>query len=195
VTLARVPEPVEGEVARPPRRELTFLRGPVAGVVAGLVVAGAAIGGYALGHSGRHSTKDVAAERRAAEQRAFAAAKQDLIARGRRDGFRAGAASGAAAGTRAGTRAASGSRSRKRATTATPAPGAIVTCPKTPIRKKTFVSSVKGISCDAAASEQQQALKAGHPTSTPKGFTCQKLDAQHYRCIKGAAAYRWDISP
>jgi hypothetical protein len=195
VTLARVPAPVEGEVApRAPRREARSLRGPVAGVIAGLAVAGAAIGGYALGDSGRHSGKEAAAEQRSAEQRAYAAGLREAAARGRRDGFRSGAAAGTAAGTRAGSRGRAGTPAPKSAT-ATPPPGAVKTCPNTPIRKKTFVSSVRGISCVAAAAETQQALKAGHPTRTAKGFTCQKIDAQHYRCTHGAAAYRWDISP
>ena len=38
------------------------------------------------------------------------------------------------------------------------------------------------------------ALKSGHPNRTAKGFTCTRIDPKHYRCVKGAQAYRWDIS-
>jgi hypothetical protein len=155
-----------------------------------LVLAAVAAVAYAIGASGRHSASDAAAARRSAERQALAAAERDLTARGRRDGLRAGISSGAAAGRLAGRRAGATTRQAS----AAPAPGQIKDC-KTPIRNKSFVSSVKGISCADAAVEQLAALKAGHPTRTAKGYTCQRLDPKHYRCTKGALAYRWDISP
>jgi hypothetical protein len=193
VTLARVPPPGEISFDARRRRDLTSWRGPAAGAAAGLVLAAMAVGGYALGASGRHSDSEAAAAERAAERRAFAAAKRDLIARGERDGLRAGAAAGLTAGSAAGRRASAASASRQRAATATPT--GIKDCPKTPIRGKSYVSSVRSISCAAAASEQLRALRSGHPNTTPKGFTCQRLDSHHYRCVHGAQAYRWDISP
>ena len=198
MTLARVPAPPKGSVQRPPPRpgpafgtETRSSRLSAAPLVAALVlVAVAAAAAYAVGTSGRHTAKDASAARRSAEQQAFASAQRDLTARGRGDGLRAGTTAGASAGRVAGRRA---SATQKKSA-APPAPGQIKDC-KTPIRQKSFVSSVKGISCAAAAGEQLAALKAGHPARTPKGFTCQTIDPTHHRCTKGAQAYRWDISP
>ena len=199
MTLARVPAPPEGSVQRQVPRsgaaplggQLSPSRMPAAApVIAALVLLAVGAVAAVIGASGRHSTKDAAAARTAAEQRAFAAAKRDVVVRGRRDGERAGASAGAAAGRAAGRRAAA----TRRTATAAPPPGQIKDCPKTPIRKNSFVSSVRGISCLTAAAEQQAALKSGKPNRTPKGFTCQRIDPKHYRCTKGAQAYRWDIS-
>jgi len=98
------------------------------------------------------------------------------------------------AGTAAGTRAGKGGLATPRAKPPATPTGGVKDC-KTFIRKKTFVSSVRNITCGAAAAEQGQALRAGHPTRTRKGFTCQRIDPQHYRCTKGAQAYRWDVTP
>jgi hypothetical protein len=197
VTLARVPAPPKGSIQRtvsPSRGAVgggvSVPRVPAAPFVALLVLLAVAAGGYAIGASGRHSDSEAASARRTAQREAFAAAQRDLTARGRRDGLRAGTASGSAAGRIAGKRA--GATTSK--ANAAPAPGQIKDC-HSPIRQKSFVSSVKGIACAAAAAEQLGALKAGHPTRTAKGFTCQRLDPKHYRCTKGALAYRWDISP
>ena len=80
---------------------------------------------------------------------------------------------------------------------AKPAPtptGGVKDC-KTFFGKKRFVSSVRNITCGAAAAGEGKALRAGHPTKTASGFTCQQIDPHHYRCTKGSQAYRWDISP
>ena len=191
MTLARVPTPREsGVVHHHHRRRVGAWRGPITGVLAALVVVIAGLGGYALGASGRHSDKDAAKARRAAEQDAYARGRRELVARARSDG----AAAGQVAGTAAGTRAGKGGLPAPRAQAATTPTGGVKDC-KTTIRKKTFVSSVRNITCGAAAAEQGQALRAGHPTSTKNGFTCQRIDPQHYRCTKGSQAYRWDISP
>jgi hypothetical protein len=158
--------------------------------VAVLVLLAAAAGGYAIGASGRHSNSEAGSARRGAQREAFAAAERDLTARGRRDGLRAGTTAGTAAGQAAGKRAGATTASAAKP----PPAGQIKDC-HSPIRQKSFVSSVKGIACAAAAAEQLGALKAGHPTRTAKGFTCQRIDPKHYRCTKGALAYRWDISP
>ena len=199
MTLARVPAPSESTVAATPaapllaRRDLSSLRSPPLAGLAALAVAAAAIGGAAVGVSTRHTSKEAAAVQRAAEQRAYAAARGKLALRGREDGLRAGTAAGTAAGTREGRQQGSGAASARSKAAATPK--GIQNCPKTPIRNKTFVSSVRGISCAAAASEQLRALRSKHPTRTPGGFTCTRIDKLHYRCTKGTQAYRWDISP
>lgn len=197
MTLARVPAPREGSIERtaPTTRGSIAPRATGAGfgaapLVAVVLLALVAAGGYAIGVSSRHSKSDAANARQAAERQAFAAAERDLTTRGRQAGLRAGTASGSAAGRAAGARAGGTTRPAS----AAPPPGQIKDC-KTTIRNKSFVSSVKGISCTAAAAEQLAALKSGHPTRTAKGFTCQQIDSHHYRCTKGAAAYRWDISP
>jgi hypothetical protein len=158
-------------------------------VILVLVLLAVGVAGALIGVSGRHSNKEAANARRTAERQAFAAAERDLVARGRRDGVRAGTTAGTSAGRAAGRRAGA---TRAKASAAPP-PGQVKDCPKTPIRKNSFVSSVKGISCADAAAEQQGALKGGHPNRTAKGFTCTRIDPKHYRCVKGAQAYRWDI--
>jgi hypothetical protein len=194
VTLARVP--VSSSTATPvapPRGRATLGLDTVPGVGIALAIAAviAAFGiAYAIGHSARPSSDEAANARREAESKAFASAQRDEAVRGRGAGARAGESAGTAAGTRAGRRAAGASRAAR----AAPAPGQIKDCPSTPIRSASVVSSVRGISCLAAAAEQRKALVAGHPTRTAKGFTCQRLDPKHYRCTKGAQAYRWDIT-
>jgi len=188
MTLSRVPSPQETSPTVHHRRGLGGWRGPITGVLAALVVVLAGLGGYALGHSGRHSKKEAAAAKRAAERRTFLIARRELAARGRRAGVRAARAA-----------AAGGRRPRKAPTRPRrgPAPtptGGIKDC-KTFFRKKSFISSVRNITCGAAAAEQGKAVGAGHPTKTPGGFTCQRIDPQHYRCTKGSQAYRWDIIP
>jgi hypothetical protein len=196
VTLARVPTPPEGSIQGAVPRSRGRLGGEpmsssgAAPVILVLVLLAVGAAGALIGVSGRHSEKDAANARRAAEQQAFATAERDLVARGRRDGLRAGTSAGTSAGRAAGRRAGA---TRARASAA-PAPGQIKDCPKTPVRKNSVVSSVKGISCDAAAAEQRAALKSGHPNRTAKGFTCQRIDPKHYRCVKGSQAYRWDIT-
>jgi hypothetical protein len=196
VTLARVPAPSEGSVqpqasgrrlGGDPLRVSGSATSPL--IVALVLLAVGAVGAV-IGVSGRHTGGEAADARRAAEQRAFAAAERDLVERGRRDGVRAGASAGASAGRAAGRRAAAAHSKAS----AAPPPGQIKDCPKTPIRKNSVVSSVRGISCLTAAAEQAAALKAGHPNRTSKGFTCQRIDPKHYRCVKGAQAYRWDIT-
>jgi hypothetical protein len=167
-----------------------FSRSSAAPLVVALVLLAVGAAGAVIGVSGRHSNKEAADARRTAEREAFAAAEREVAARGRRDGLRAGTSAGASAGRVAARR---GTAARRKASAAPP-PGQIKDCPKTPIRKNSVVSSVRGISCLTAAAEQQAALKAGHPTRTPKGFTCQRIDPKHYRCVKGSQAYRWDIT-
>src|SRR5207248_6630566 len=89
MTLSRVPSPQEASPTAHHRRGLGAWRGPITGVLAALVVVLAGLGGYALGHSGRHSKKEAAAAKRAAEQRAYAAGRRKLAARGRSAGIRA----------------------------------------------------------------------------------------------------------
>jgi len=188
MTLARVPVPQETATHVHHRRGFGSWRGPVTGALAALVVVLAGLGGYALGHSARHTKKEAAAARRAAEQRAFAAGRRDLAARGRIAGIRAARA--AASGRHRPHTAPSKPRAK-------PAPtptGGVKDC-KTFFGKKRFVSSVRNITCGAAAAGEGKALRAGHPTKTASGFTCQQIDPHHYRCTKGSQAYRWDISP
>jgi hypothetical protein len=154
-----------------------------------LAAAVMAIVGAAIGVSARHTNKEAASAQQAAEQRAYTAARSQLTVRGKQAGFRAGMTAGTRAGQRAGSAAASAQKK------ATAVPKGVQNCPKTPIRSKSFVSSVNGISCAAAASEQLKALKGSHPTRTPGGFTCTRLDKVHYRCTKGAQAYRWQAGP
>ena len=188
MTLSRVPSPQEASPTAHHRRGLGAWRGPITGVLAALVVVLAGLGGYALGHSGRHSKKEAAAAKRAAEQRAYAAGRRKLAAQGRSAGIRAARA--AATGGRRPRKAPAKPRPR-------PAPtptGGIKDC-KTFFRKKSFVSSVRNITCGAAANEEGKAVRGGHPTRTSGGFTCQRIDPQHYRCTKGSQAYRWDVIP
>jgi galactokinase len=188
MTLARVPVPQETATLVHHRRGFGRWRGPITGVLAGLVVVLAGLGGYALGHSGRHTKKEATAARRAAEQRAYLVARQEIAARGRSAGIRAARA--AATGGHRPHRAPAKPRTK-------PAPtptGGVKDC-KTFFGKKRFVSSVRNITCGAAAAEEGKALRAGHPTKTAGGFTCQQIDPQHYRCTNGSRAYRWDISP
>src|SRR5437763_958797 len=118
----------------------------------------------------------------------YAAGGGEPAARGRTPGIRAARA--AASGRHRPHRA----RAKPRAKPAPTPTGGVKDC-KTFFGKKHFVSSVRNITCGAAAAEEGKALRAGHPTKTASGFTCQQIDPHHYRCTKGSQAYRWDISP
>ena len=193
MTLARVPASSSTATPVAPPRARGLGLDTLPGVAIALAVAAvvAAFGiAYAIGHSARPSSDEASTARREAERKAFASMQHAEVARGRGAGARAGESAGTAAGTRAGRQAGATSR----AASGAPAPGQIKDCPNTPIRSASVVSSVRGMSCIAAAAEQRKALVAGHPTRTPKGFTCQRLDPKHYRCTKGAQAYRWDIT-
>jgi pyruvate/2-oxoglutarate dehydrogenase complex dihydrolipoamide acyltransferase (E2) component len=197
VTLARVPAAGQGAVATAPSpsRVRTARRGPAAAVLAALGLLAIAAAGYGVGVATRSGDKDVAAAQRSAEQRAYTTARRQSAALGRLDGIRAGESAGTAAGLRAARRAGGAAPAPAARPKPAAAPGGVKDCPKTPIRKKSFISSVRGITCAAAAGEQRKALSAGHPTRTASGFTCQRIDAQHYRCTKGTKAYRWNITP